>query len=123
MPRLKRPPETRKRLEPVRVRRIDWVQVLMDVRGTGMTLSQITQATGISKATLLEMRGDYEPKMSTGENLLALWGRETKRSLADVPRRGEACGAMKARYVASWEGGAIHCPLCGAQHAHRAKAG
>lgn len=123
MPRSKRPPETRKRLEPVRVRRIDWGQVLMDVRGAGMTLSQITQATGISKPTLLEMRGDYEPKMLTGEHLLALWVRVTQRSLADVPRRGEACGAMKARYVTSWEGGAIHCPLCGAEHAHRAKAG
>lgn len=122
MPRSKRPPETRKRLEPVRVRRIDWVQVLMDVRGTGMTLSQITQATGISKATVLEMRGNYEPKMSTGEHLLALGGRVMHRSLADVPRRGEAYGAMKARYVASWEGGAIHCPLCGTEHVHRANA-
>jgi len=86
-----------------------------------MPLSQITHATGISKSTLLEMRGDYDPKMLPGEHLLALWVRVTQRSLADVPRRGEPCGAMKARYVASWEGGAIHCPLCGTEHAYRAK--
>jgi lambda repressor-like predicted transcriptional regulator len=103
------------------VRRIDWAQVLADLRGTGVVLRQITRATGISKPTLLLLRGDHDLKMQTGELLLALWAEVTGRGLADVPRRGEPCSAMKTTYVDSWASGTIHCPLCGTHHPCRDK--
>jgi hypothetical protein len=108
------------RIEPVTVRRIDWAQVMTDIRGTGLTLRMITRVTGISKPTLLDLRGDHDLKMLPGDHLLALWARATGRELADAPRKGEACSAMKTGYVESWARGTIHCPLCGTLHPARA---
>ena len=108
-------------LRQVKVKRVDWFRVLADLRGHGLPLRVITACTGISKPTLLDLRNqDADPKMHQGELLIELWMRTTKLTRDDVPRWGDPRTAMKRGYVESWEGGTIHCPLCGTEHATRA---
>lgn len=108
-------------IRQVTVRRVDWFRVLTDMRTLGLTLKVITAATGVSKATLLDLRNqEADPKTHQGELLIALWVRTTGRPADEVPRQGTPCSAMKQRYIESWVGGTIHCPLCGTRHALRA---
>lgn len=100
--------------------RIDWFRLLADLRYQGLTLRVITACTGISKPTLLGLRNqDADPKMHQGELLITLWTRTTGRPASDVPRSGDPRTALKRSYVESWEGGSIHCPLCGTEHSMR----
>lgn len=108
-------------IRQVKVKRVDWFRVLADLRGHGLTMRVITACTGISKPTLLDIRNqDADPKMHQGELLIALWVRTTGRPADEVPRHGDPRTAIKPKYVESWEGGTIHCPLCGTEHALRA---
>lgn len=105
----------------VTVRRVDWFRVLADLRERGLTLRVITACTGISKPTLLDLRNqEADPKMHQGELLIALWVRTTGRPAGEVPRWGDPRTAIKRSYVEAWEGGTIHCPLCGTEHSVRA---
>jgi lambda repressor-like predicted transcriptional regulator len=105
----------------VKVKRVDWFRVLADLRAQGLTLRVITACTGISKPTLLDLRNqDADPKMHQGELLIALWVRETGQGVESLPRHGEPRQALKQKYRDAWEGGTIHCPLCGTEHATRA---
>lgn len=104
-------------IRQVKVKRVDWFRVLADLRGYGLTLRVITACTEISKSTLLDLRNqDAEPKMQQGELLIALWVRTTGRPADQIPRHGDPRSGMKPSYVESWEGGTIHCPLCGTDH-------
>lgn len=108
------------RLRPVKVKRVDWFRVLADIRSAGLTLRVVTALTDISKSTLLDLRNqDADPKTHQGELLLTLWVQVTGQTMADVPRWGDARTAMKRTYIDAWEGGTIHCPLCGTEHAVR----
>ena len=107
-------------IRQVKVKRVDWFRVLADLRGHGLTLRVITACTEISKSTLLDLRNqDAEPKMQQGELLIALWVRTTGRPADQIPRHGDPRSAMKRSYIESWEGGTIHCPLCGTDHSIR----
>lgn len=109
------------RLRPVKVRRVDWFRVLADIRAAGLTLRVVTALTDISKSTLLDLRNqDADPKTHQGELLLTLWVKVTGQAMADVPRWGDPRTAMKRSYIDAWEGGTIHCPLCGTEHSVRA---
>ena len=108
-------------IRQVKVKRVDWFRVLADLRDKGLTLRVITACTGISKPTLLDLRNqEADPKMHQGELLIALWMRETGRTFDKVPRHGDPRTGIKPKYVESWEGGSIHCPLCGTGHTVRA---
>ena len=107
-------------IRQVTARRVDWPRLLFDLRSHGLVMRVITSATGISKPTLLGLRNqDSDPKMHQGELLIALWMRTTGKTFADVPRDGDPRTALKRSYVDAWEGGNIHCPLCGAKHSTR----
>lgn len=109
------------RLRPVKVKRVDWFRVLADIRAAGLTLRVVTALTDISKSTLLDLRNqDADPKTHQGELLLTLWVKVTGLAMDDVPRWGDPRTAMKRTYIESWEGGTIHCPLCGTEHRGRA---
>lgn len=108
-------------IRQVKVKRVDWFRVLADLRDKGLTLRVITACTGISKPTLLDLRNqDADPKMHQGELLVALWVRTTGNTADKIPRSGDERTAIKRGYVESWEGGSIHCPLCGTEHSIRA---
>ena len=99
------------------VKKVDWFRLTADIRSHGLTLRIITACTGISKATLLDLRNqDADPKMHQGELLIALWARTTGLPTDQVPRHGNPSAALKPIYVKSWEGGSICCPLCGTEH-------
>ena len=108
-------------IRQVKVKRVDWFRVLADLRDHGLVMRVITSCTGISKPTLLDIRNQgADPKMHQGELLIALWMRTTGKTFDQVPRDGEPRTALKRSYIESWEGGTIHCPLCGTEHATRA---
>lgn len=104
-------------IRSVKVKRVDWFRVLADIRSAGLTLRVVTAMTDISKSTLLDLRNqDADPKMHQGELLLTLWQQVTGLTMAEVPRWGDPRTAMKRTYIQAWEGGTIHCPLCGTEH-------
>lgn len=108
-------------IRQVKVKRVDWFRVLADLRDRGLTLRVITACTAISKPTLLDLRNqEADPKMHQGELLVALWVRTTGKPASQLPRHGDPRTALKPKYVESWVGGTIHCPLCGTEHALRA---
>lgn len=108
-------------IRQVVVRKVDWFRVLTDLRYCGLTLRVITACTGISRATLLDLRNqDADPKMLQGELLLELWCQTTGRSTDEVPRHGDPRPTTKPRRASTFEGVRICCPLCGKEHLARA---
>ena len=54
--------------------RINWWQVIEDLRRTGLSVEKIAEAADIPKSTLLGYRNlDAEPKHADGEQLKQLW--------------------------------------------------
>ena len=54
--------------------RINWWQVIEDLRRTGLSVEKIVESTEIPKSTLLGYRNlDAEPKHADGEQLKQLW--------------------------------------------------
>lgn len=54
--------------------RINWWQIIEDLRRTGLSVEGIADGTGIPKSTLLGYRNlDAEPKHADGEQLKQLW--------------------------------------------------
>lgn len=54
--------------------RINWWQIIEDLRRTGLSIEKIADGTEIPKSTLLGYRNlDAEPKHADGEQLKQLW--------------------------------------------------
>lgn len=53
---------------------MDWKQLVLDIKGTGMTQEQIADSIGVSVGTLSELINGKvtEPKWSRGDALIAL---------------------------------------------------
>ena len=65
--------------------RIDWWQIITDIKQAGLSIAQAAVKTGIPRTTLLGFRNSgAEPRHSDGELLLKLW-----RDQRPVPRRIE----------------------------------
>jgi len=65
--------------------RVDWPRITFDLRRAGMTMAEISKATGIPHSTLDGYRNqDAEPKHWAGERLLQLW---RDRMHAHIPVR------------------------------------
>ena len=108
-------------IRQVKVKRVDWFHVLSDLRYCGLTLRVITACTGISKATLLDLRNqDADPRMHQSELLLELWCQTTGRPIDEAPRHGDPRSTTKPRRSDRLEGWKICCPLCGKEHHARA---
>jgi transcriptional regulator with XRE-family HTH domain len=65
---------------------MDWQKIILELRETGLKQVDITEQTGISKATLSELRHGKtkEPSWSIGDKLLQLhksrWNRYIRRN-------------------------------------------
>jgi hypothetical protein len=54
--------------------RVNWWQIIEDLRRTGLSVEKISETTEIPKSTLLGYRNlDAEPKHADGEQLKQLW--------------------------------------------------
>lgn len=54
--------------------RVDWWQIVQDLRRHGQTLANITTVTEIPRSTLIGYKNMYvEPKHADGVRLLTLW--------------------------------------------------
>lgn len=54
--------------------RVDWFRVLDDLRRTGLRFDDVSDGTGIPRATLAGYKNlDVEPKHADGTALLRLW--------------------------------------------------
>ena len=54
--------------------RINWWQIIEDLRRTGLSVEKIAEGTDIPKSTILGYRNlDAEPKHADGEQLKQLW--------------------------------------------------
>jgi hypothetical protein len=74
--------------------RIDWWQIIEDLRRTGLSVEKIADATEIPKSTLLGYRNlDAEPKHADGEQLRQLWMRRM------VPPLPVQLGSVRSRRV------------------------
>lgn len=68
--------------------RINWWQVIEDLRRTGLSVEKISESTEIPKSTLLGYRNlDAEPKHADGEQLKQLWLRRMVPPLPVVAGR------------------------------------
>lgn len=80
--------------EPDQPLRVDWWQIIEDLRRTGLNVTAIADAVGIPKSTLLGYRNlDAEPKYADGEALIALW---RARMVPPVPVKP---GSVRTRRV------------------------
>lgn len=108
-------------IRQVTARKVDWFRVLTDLRYCGLTLRVISACTGISKATLLDLRNqDADPRMLQGELILELWCQTTGRPIGEAPRHGDPRPTINPRRPGTLEGWKICCPLCGKEHQARA---
>lgn len=61
--------------------RTDWFQVFTDLRDEGVTLDQISAATGINRSSLLFYRdGGGEPAHWRGQFLIRIWQAFTRNA-------------------------------------------
>lgn len=76
--------------------RVDWWQVIEDLRKTGISIEAIAGSTGIPKSTLLGYRNlDAEPKHADGERLRSLW---LRRMHPPLPIREGSVRSRRAGY-------------------------
>jgi len=65
-------------------KRVDWFQILADLRRIGLTDVVVAEQTGIPRTTLLGYKQGAEPKHADGERLLAFW---RQNMIPPVPTR------------------------------------
>lgn len=65
--------------------RIDWPQVLADLKAKRWTQLKIQMRTGISQATISNAKRGVDPASSTGYKLIVLWSRVTRKPIERVP--------------------------------------
>lgn len=67
-------------------RRVDWPQIITDLRGRGYTITAIAMRLRIPRTTI---RGwadiDCEPRHADGERLIALWCASTGMERGQLP--------------------------------------
>jgi hypothetical protein len=62
---------------------IDWPRVILELRGAGVSLTQIARSLDVGIATVHGWQNlGAEPRHSDGEALLELWGEHTVRGMA-----------------------------------------
>lgn len=72
-----------------KTRRIDWHQIVLDLRHRGMTFAQIASRIGVSKSAIHDYCDDrcIEPSYWIGSELLVLWSGVTGRGYTQAPTR------------------------------------
>lgn len=72
-----------------RTRRIDWGRVVLNLQSRGMSLQQVADDVGVSKATVGGWTSDIasEPAFWTGTVLIELWCAKTGLKWPDLPVR------------------------------------
>lgn len=72
-----------------RTRRIDWGRVVLNLQSRGMSLQQVADGVGVSKATVGGWTSDLasEPAFWTGAVLIELWCKQTGLRWPDLPVR------------------------------------
>lgn len=74
--------------------RIDWWQMIEDLRRTGLSIEAIADAAKIPKSTLMGYRNqDAEPKHADGEQLKQLW---LRRMVPPLPIQKDSVRAHRA---------------------------
>lgn len=69
---------------------VDFEAVLAEIRASGQSYAQISDATGISKSTLVGIGGGYgHPLHANGEKLIAHWSARTRKPREMVPMTQE----------------------------------
>ncbi len=76
--------------------RVDWFQVIADLRRCGYHNSSVAEVVGVARSTILYWGQGGEPKYTDGERLVEFWSRATGRDRAHLPMTTPELSAYRA---------------------------
>lgn len=105
------------KIHPLKIKRVDWFRLLVELKRAGWSLRAMSAATSISKPVLVGLRNNgAEPKHKAGEALVELWCHVTGLTRDSLPMESDEYKPRRVMPSDDWEGGQISCPLCGTDH-------
>lgn len=105
-------------LRPIPVQRVDWFQVLMDLKRAGLSSAAVAAMVVVSKSTVIGWKNlGAEPKHVEGERLVELWCRATGLTRDKLPV-DLAAGQRPVKRV---HPAPARCPCCGDPYTPKVK--
>ncbi len=92
--------------------RLNWAQIICDIRSTRLTYGQIARITHIPKSTIASLvRRPIEPLYTNGEALVLYWCQRTGKPRNELPKAGDVSNGSKATGVHK-NGSCIDSSVC-----------